>query len=114
MERLLPTVPGVLSKLRGGMLSAQQVEWFRVDPRTGETLGMAVDGRGGALEYLGKLLVGIVLVAPIYVAGCLLLGGELSFCVLAVGKTAAVIGVGAVAVALSVFGAITFTPSEAY
>ncbi len=114
LERDLTQGYSVILPKESDFVSEQQVEWFRVDPRTGETLGMAVDGRGGALEYLGKLLVGIVLVAPIYVAGCLLLGGELSFCVLAVGKTAAVIGVGAVAVALSVFGAITFTPSEAY
>lgn len=98
----------------GELASLQQVAWYRVDPISGETLGVTIDGRGGALEYLGKLLVGIFIVAPIYVAGCLLAGGELSFCVMAVGKTAASIGLGAVAVGLSVFGAITFTPSEAY
>jgi hypothetical protein len=90
------------------------VTWYRVKPETGETLGMMPDGKGGVLEYLGKLMVGVVVVAPIYVLGCMIAGGEAAPCTMLVGKTVAFFGLGAFAFAFSIFQAITFWPAEAY
>jgi len=98
-----------------GSISRQEISWFRVDLSNGETLGMTIDGRGGAiLEWIGASIVGLTVIAPIYVVGCLLVGGELNFCIFAVGKTASTIVVGASTMALAVFMAILLSPSEAH
>jgi len=89
-----------------------QVTWYRVDRSTGETLGMSTEGRGGLLEYLGKIVVGLAVVAPIYFVGCSLAGYDSMQCLM-FARTVGMWGVSGFAVAISAFSTIVLWPSEA-
>lgn len=90
-----------------------QVAWYRVNTNTGETLGMNVQGRGGYVEYLGKLMMALMVNAPIYWVGCAIAGYDGTQCVM-FARTVAVSGLGAITFALALFSTIIFWPVDAH
>jgi hypothetical protein len=90
----------------------EDISWYRIDPGTGETLGMNAQGRGGALEYAVKLGVGLTAIAPIYMLGCLVAGYDTLECTM-FGRAVGTWAVGGFAMMVSVFFTVLLWPSEA-
>lgn len=112
MEESMNSGYVVLASSRANADESGRVTWYRVNRSTGETLGMSAEGRGGIVEYMGKLMIGMILIAPMYWAGCLLAGYDSIECLM-FARTAGMWAGGAVAFALSVFATILLWPSEA-